>query len=325
MKFKKIAAIISAAAVALALTGCGNDDEIFYPAPNNQQSGQSSGKLPAVQPSDIPVTDASAFEYEYVSELDGMGITKYKGDDPKVHIPDKLDNKKVVAIGGYAFSGCTSLTHVIIPDSVTWISSYAFSLCTSLKSITIPDSVTVIGSNAFSYTPWLDKRRKNNPLVVVNNILIDGETCSGDVTIPDSVTKIVSSAFSGCTSLTSITIPNGVTEIGGYAFSDCTSLTSITIGNGVTEIGEYAFESCTSLTSIKIPNSVTKIGEYAFNDCTSLTSISIPDSVTQISWSAFDNCENIQATYKGKTYDYEHIYDLYYDLYEATSGYGDYY
>ena len=54
-------------------------------------------------------------------------------------------------IGNYAFSGCTGLTSIVIPDGVTSIGDYAFQNCTGLTSIVIPDSVTSIGERAFSY------------------------------------------------------------------------------------------------------------------------------------------------------------------------------
>ena len=54
-------------------------------------------------------------------------------------------------IGNVAFSYCTSLKSVTIPDSVTEIGNAAFFQCTSLTSVTIPDSVTSIGGRAFYY------------------------------------------------------------------------------------------------------------------------------------------------------------------------------
>ncbi len=130
------------------------------------------------------------------------------------------------SIGEGAFYGCSSLTSIVLPNSVTSIVESAFQGCTSLTSITIPDSVTSIGESAFA-------------------------DCSGltSISIPDSVTSITNSAFYRCTSLTSITIPNSVTSIGICAFAGCTGLTSITIPDSVTSIGQQAFYN-TSLTDV---------------------------------------------------------------------------
>jgi hypothetical protein len=48
------------------------------------------------------------------------------------------------------FLGCTSLSSITIPTSVTSIDYWAFMGCTSLESITIPSSVTSIGQFAFT-------------------------------------------------------------------------------------------------------------------------------------------------------------------------------
>ena len=50
-----------------------------------------------------------------------------------------------------AFSTCTSLTSIVIPNSVVSIGDSAFSRCSSLSNIVIPDSVTAIGICAFPY------------------------------------------------------------------------------------------------------------------------------------------------------------------------------
>jgi hypothetical protein len=71
-----------------------------------------------------------------------------------VIIPEKVicDNVEytVTRIGYEAFSGCTGLTSITIPNSVTSIGGSAFSGCTGLTSITIPNGVTSIGGSAFS-------------------------------------------------------------------------------------------------------------------------------------------------------------------------------
>ncbi len=203
----------------------------------------------------------------------------------------------VTSIGDYAFSGCTGLESITIPNSVTSIGSYAFSGCTSLESITIPNSVTSINGYAFGGCTSLTSITIPNSVIGIGSAAFDGCTGLESITIPNSVTSIGDEAFYGCTGLESITIPNSVTSIGSYAFSGCTSLTSITIPNSVTSIGNAAFYDCTGLTSITIPNSVTSIGDHAFLDCTNLTSITIPNSVTSIGDYAFSGCYKLVEVY----------------------------
>jgi hypothetical protein len=66
-------------------------------------------------------------------------------------ITNELGGCPVTAIGNYAFSRCTSLAGVTIPDSVTTIGNDAFSHCTKLASVTIGGGVTTIGYSAFSW------------------------------------------------------------------------------------------------------------------------------------------------------------------------------
>ena len=177
-------------------------------------------------------------------------------------------------LGDYAFYGCSGLTSLTIPSSVTSIGGEAFRDCSGLTSLTIPSGVTSIGEAAFS-------------------------GCSGltSLTIPSSVTSIGNNAFYGCSSLTSLTIPSSVTSIGYAAFSDCSSLTSLTIPSSVTSIGEAAFYGCSSLTSLTIPSGVTSIGEAAFSGCSGLTSLTIPSSVTSIGNYALKGCSGLTSIY----------------------------
>ncbi len=143
----------------------------------------------------------------------------------------------VTSIGNGAFENCPRLTSVTIPESVTSIGNYAFEDCSGLTSVTIPESVTSIGLRAFSQTPWLEAEQEENPLVIINGILIDGTACEkADVTIPESVTSIVGSAFYDCSRLISVTIPESVTNIGEMAFCGCSGLTSVIIENPDCEI-----------------------------------------------------------------------------------------
>ena len=134
-----------------------------------------------------------------VTFRDYINYNSYSGS---VVIPEKVTYEgkvySVTSIKEDAFSRCTGLTSVTIPNSVTSIGRWAFIGCSGLTSVTIPNSVTSIGNEAF-------------------------EGCSGllNVTIGNSVTSIGYEAFRDCSGLTSVTIPNSVTRIGVGAFSGC--------------------------------------------------------------------------------------------------------
>ena len=247
--------------------------------------------------------------YNLVSKVKTAEVTSnpnmYSG---KVVIPQTVTyggkEYNVTSIGPSAFSDCSSLTSITIPNSVTSIGSIAFSNCSSLTSITIPNSVTSIGSIAFSDCSSLTSITIPNSVSSIGSEVFAG--CSGltSVTIPNSVKSIGRAAFSDCSSITSITIPNSVKSIGSSAFSECSSLTTITIPNSVNSIGGGAFYGCSSLASVTIPNSVTIIGSDAeagaFENCTRLTSVTIPNNVHFIGQLSFSGCTSLTSITIGR-------------------------
>ena len=253
-------------------------------------------------------TSSDQYSDEYTGEVEIPKTVTYYGT-----------TYSVTAIDHSAFSGCTNLTSVTIPNSVTNIGNTAFYGCTSLSNVTIPNSVTNIGNSAFS-----------------------GCTKLNNVTIPNSVANIGDRAFSKCSSLTDITFPNSISHIGSYVFSltpwyenqpdglvyigliaynykgtmpdnttitiregticiagsafyGCNGMSKVVIPNTVITIGSSAFHNCTNLTSVMIPDSVSTIGTSAFAGCTGLTSIAIPNSVTSIGSYAFDGCSGLTS------------------------------
>ena len=224
------------------------------------------------------------------------------------------------------FEGCTSLTNITIPNSVTSIGLDTFRGCKNLKSVTIPNGVKSINKSTFSNCTSLASVTIPNGVTYIYDYAFHGCTSLKSITIPNGVTYIGNDVFLGCRDLTEIIvdknnkkydsrdncnaiidtnlntlvvgckntrIPNSVTSIGSYAFYNCSDLTNIEIPNSVTSIGYGAFEDCTSLESVTIENGVTSIGERAFFSCTSLKSITIPNSVTSIGNLAFYDCTSL--------------------------------
>ena len=184
-------------------------------------------------------------------------------------------------IGGYAFKGCSSLTSVTIPNSVTSIGDSAFEACSSLTSVTIPNSVTSIGGFAFSSCRSLTS-----------------------VTIPSSVTRIGGYAFKGCSSLTSVTIPNSVTSIGDSAFEACSSLTSVTISKSVSSIGRNAFARCRELERAYFYGNAPGVWPNTFSGCESTFCIYyMPGTTGWTDSSAYDAEKGTWNGYLLKTWD----------------------
>ena len=175
---------------------------------------------------------------------------------------------------------------VNLPESVTKISKEAFYRCTKLSKLNIPEAIDSVGDNAFADTPWLKAMLQDTPLLVFNNILIDGTSAKGDVVVPDGVTSILGSAFKLNEDITSVVIPEGVTSIGEEAFQNCTSLASVSLPNSLEIIEANAFAN-TALTELDLPKSVKEVGDAAFINCKQLPEVTIKNKNLIIGDEAF--------------------------------------
>ena len=239
--------------------------------------------------------------YNLNSKVKTAAVIQYKNNQyysGDIVIPEVVTYSDVeydvTSIGSWAFSNCSGLTSISIPNNVTSLGSSVFYNCSGLTSVTIGNSVTNIGSSAF-------------------------EGCSNltSINIPNSVTIIGSSAFNSCYRLTSVTIPNSVTSIKSGAFSSCSGLTSVTIGNSVTSIGDYAFFGCSALTYITIGSGVESIGLSAFTYCNNLTDVyCYAEEVPSTSTDAFDSSNINYATL--------HVPASAYEDYLTTSPWGSF-
>lgn len=215
-------------------------------------------------------TDINSFnELQYFTGLDVIDHDAFSGctNLSTIQIPEG-----VTTIGTNAFENCTDLYKIDLPESVTTICDFAFGNCTNLYHVTMP-GVTSIGVSAFYYTKL------------------------SDFTLSPVLEEIGSNAFSHVTGLYTLYLPATLTSIGDYAFA-YSSLSYVSLESDeegyvkdyvLTTIPEAAFVDCANLQYLNIPSSVTTIERVAFSGCTAMHTIDLPSGLEAIGEGAFEN------------------------------------
>lgn len=197
----------------------------------------------------------------------------------------------MTSIPSSAFSDCSELLSIKLPDNIISINDTAFARCQSLREIHIPASIESIGTRVFYYCQSLR-----------------------EIHIPANTESIGNGAFESCTKLTTVTFGKESklrTIAGSYGnsssycygtFMSCQNLSAIEIPASVETIEAAAFHNCKSLATVTFEKksrlrtigggyvSASKSHYGAFSNCTVLTDIEIPASVETIETAAFSDC-----------------------------------
>lgn len=160
------------------------------------------------------------------STISNIGEMAFVGCDKLKSIYVNAANKNYSSFDGMLFNkDRTTLvccpggktTGLEIPQSVTEIGCGAFYGCTSLTSITLPGSVSTIGEFAFAHTALTRLLVPENVKTIKDSAFFSCTELS-DVTLSKGVATVGSMAFADCKKIKSIFVPNTVTSIGSCAF-----------------------------------------------------------------------------------------------------------
>ena len=293
------------------------------------EEGNFYGAYSVITPQDgMRLTAVYEGVLEYTRVDDGYAVSATEGyAGVNVVIPEEYNGMPVTEVAENAFSGCTSMKTLRIPDSVKRVGRGALSGCTSLESIVLPfvgasvDTPVGVNNKGMAHmfglsggSSWakdygLKQVTVTDAATVIPNGAFEGMTSLQYVNLGENITEIGARAFSNCSNLVSVTLPEKCVSIGAYAFANC-SKASITVKGAITSLGSYSFsnsgitaitlgevitsipDNCfygSSLRSITLPSSVTSVGSAAFRNCTRLTGVTV-NSVVTLRSSAFSEC-----------------------------------
>ena len=188
---KKLISISVSLTLLVASAGCGEktDKADNTAKPTAQQQTNATEEMIAVENSgdeqettvrDRKIVSSDTYEYEI---FDGAAIiTKYKGGQTEVTVPDEIEGAPVEEIGFYAFEA-QPVTSVTLPECIKVIGEGAFIDCASLVSINLPSALTTVEKGAFA-----------------------GCSSLTDLTVPSGVKEIKRGAFASCGSMKSLII-----------------------------------------------------------------------------------------------------------------------
>lgn len=239
-------------------------------------------------------------------------ILGYTGSDTVLNMPSTLGGKSVVEIGDEVFKNNSSITKIVLPNTVTKVGDEAFANMSSLDEIVLDNNLTTVGQNILLGSTSLTKiSMKAGPIILASFFDYEKDNIPNDLTVTlsyggyrpnsyafknigkrfsvildNSWTSLTDSCFES-TPITSIEFSETVTNIGHRAFYGCSNIQSITIPNNVVIFGEDVFDRCYNLASINLPSNLTYIPAGMFSYCTALKTFVIPSGITRIDSTAF--------------------------------------
>ena len=207
-----------------------------------------------------------------------------------------------------------------IPYGIRRIEAEVFRDVLMLNQVTIPETVDYIGARAFHGTAWMDRMRRQSPMVTVHAMLLDGSLCEGEVIVPEHIRLVCGWAFAGGMGITRIRFLSRQVRVESYAFRNCIYLKEMQLADGTvihfhgiddrkkvlpplamqavtdslncfkTDEDNRLTECTGNISRLLVAHGITAIGDHVFQDGNLLTEITLPETVTAIGKSAFSGC-----------------------------------
>ena len=230
-------------------------------------------------------------------------------------IQNRIDELYHLIVGNAAFLGCSALSLVSLPLSLTSIGVDAFLGCDSLD-------VLAFGGGGMDWTrvkvgahnealdgivTLADGTRFDGAFVTGSctetiQFVLDAEghlLLTGEGSIPD-YTYLEQAPWSDFSDrIRKVTVEGNIDVVGKFAFGRCTNLEEVVLGDSVRLIEDSAFYECYRMTTVTFPANLRRIGSGAFYGCASLSRAVLPDSVTHVGRGAFMNCISLSEVTLG--------------------------
>lgn len=203
-----------------------------------------------------------------------------------------------LTFGRLAFSYCSLLTEIKLPNKMSNIDYGCFKGCVSLKKIDMSSiNITMFSNDLFRDCTSL------TTIVYPKGFNSFGEfslsaTHMKELTLSSEITNIQRGAFSWNVFLQKVDLSAlNLDSLPDEIFRMCTHLESVTLPSKIKRIPERAFAQCVSLKSIDMTKtSINTIGNNAFYMCSTLAEVSFPESLSSIEDGAFASCAFVEFT-----------------------------
>lgn len=254
--------------------------------------GMGSGPFDEIDDLEIVVSESDSYK------VDGNAVYTKDGECLVMFIPDRNVTSftvpkevKVIASGAFASNPYISTIKFEQGSLLEKIGYGAFSNCTALSTVELPENEITIEGAAFKGAKLLKNISVANVVSVGAEAFVDTALVSVNMAYEGVV--IGENAFYGLRDLRTVTLAKAAI-IGTSAFAKCAKLTSVGLGGAGVKVGNSAFEGCSTLASFDFDKISGIIGDRAFMGCKAITEVDIP-SVTQLGANAFSDCAALKT------------------------------